>query len=146
MPWLAITILTPYAMAWAPCRASSMFSMPTSVGPMARAPKPPPPGTDWPVLVPSAASWTATVPASPLASVTSSVRVSVAFARPCWIAYRTERPVPMGGTSAVEDDDHLYVYGGVPPSTVEDAVTLAPAFVAVTFAVGEDPATAGSSR
>src|SRR4051812_46900336 len=114
MPCEPITFLKPIAESCAHCHSSTVCSMPTSVGPMASLPKPPPPGVDATLTLPSPSRCAEAVAVRPLASVTSSVTVS-----PLASGSRGARLYSMCGSPdcgiAVVEDDHLYVYGAVPP-------------------------------
>src|SRR3954466_15411631 len=114
MPCEAITFLKPIAESCAHCHSSTVCSMPTSVGPMASLPKPPPPGVDSTETLPSPSRCADAVAVMPLASVTSTVTVS-----PFVSGSRGSRLYSMCGSptagSTVDEDDHLYVYGAVPP-------------------------------
>src|SRR5215475_5702 len=105
----AITFLKPIAESCAHCHSSTVCSMPTSVGPMASLPKPPPPGVEATLTLPSPSRCPEAVAVRPLASVTCMVSVS-----PLVAGSRGEYLYSMCGSpdcgSAVVEDDHLYVY------------------------------------
>src|SRR5262249_43914118 len=95
--------------------------------------------------LPSPANDAAAVEVRPLASVT--VRVSVS---PASLPSRGARTYLMSGSMlsviTVEDDDHLYVYGAVPPPAFASAETAPPLVGAESVARGPAPATAGTCR
>jgi hypothetical protein len=72
----AITFLKPIALSSAHCHSSTVCSMPTSVGPIASLPKPPPPGCVSAASLPSPGRVIDAVAERPLTSLTSSVTTS----------------------------------------------------------------------
>src|SRR5262249_19902125 len=141
----AITFLKPIAESCAHCHSSTVCSMPTSVGPMASLPKPPPPGVDSTLTLPSPSRCADAVAVRPLASVTSSVTVSPLVSVP-----RRHRLYSRGGSpdsaSTVLEDDHLYVYGPVPPADVAQFDTMVFSSWTSRCARGPESGTAGTWR
>jgi hypothetical protein len=95
--------LKPIALSCAHCHSSTVCSMPTSVGPIASVPKPPPPATEWAEPRPSPANDTDAVLDRPLASVTSSVTVSSALLKRGLRVYAIS--LPSAESSVVVEDD-----------------------------------------
>ena len=143
-PCDAITLLKPIALSCAHCHSSTVCSMPTSVGPIASLPKPPPPGCDSTATLPSPSSWADAVDEMPLASVTSAVTVSAVSLPRALRVYATAGP-SLGG-SVVDDEDQRTVYGPEPPVTSIAAAMSSPPRVALTTACGATPSTAGTWR
>src|SRR5262245_27952343 len=145
MPLAAIVFLKPIAESCAHCHSSTVCSMPTSVGPMASLPKPPPPGLEEADTSPSPANDADAVDVMPLASVTSSVSVSSLLS-----ASRASRLYSTCGSPLApitdDEEDHLYVYGATPPLTSASPETTPSRMVALKPNSGDEPGTAGTWR
>src|SRR5262249_22267772 len=105
----------------------------------------PPPGFEAAVTSPSPANVAEAVEVMPLASVTSSVSVSV-LSPPS----RASRLYSTCGSplaaSTDEDEDHLYVDGATPPLTAASPLPTPSRSVALKPTSGAEPCTAGTWR